>query len=638
VIRRIVHVVIAAAFGALATLAVPSPAPAQTTTTTTSPGGGSSGGGSSGGASPGVTLAGEGSTGPYKEITSWQNDLAGAKSPINLNYTPSGTQQGRDDLIGKTADFALSGTQFSGGSPNATAPCSTQAKSNCAPGFTPAEIGQLPNKDLTRDVIAAPVQVTALAFILGMPFNANGSTPYGFERRDQYCDSGVDPLCNDPQGTQPFDSPIDRPVRLPAANLAAMLLNVNTADPKSASTWQSNISDWDAFDVLSTFGIAPPQCDPNNFLHCFSGGFTPLTRPASVVQSEPDELNYYLQSYIRSQAPPVWASNKTLNSPPGVNWECNANQQAAGTCTAGDVLERIPRVPNLSRQGADQAGDQLTIPGGSGGGAIAGGIAGVIGALPPSALVAAPQGIQNGTPLEYVGIPNKHGEYVDPTPAAIDAAVNAGNGAPMYAMTHDVAGAYPLTWVNYLYVPSSGLSADKTEAVATLIRYLATDGQGAAAQWGEGVLSKSLSSDALRAADQVVQSNCPGAHGTIVSSKDPGADAPSTPGIHAIGDMLHCIPPAPAVSGTTAGGGGSPGFASPLLPSLATTPALATTPPAATKPSAKATPLPADLTADRLPFPLPGTPLDKIATFVVGVLGYFLLRGPISRRLGRSIE
>jgi ABC-type phosphate transport system substrate-binding protein len=651
VIHRIAQVAIAAAFGALATLAVPSTSPAQTTTTTTSPSGGSS----SGGSGAGVTLKGEGSNGPFKEVTTWQNDLAGAKSPITMNYTPTGTAQGRDDLLSGTEDFALSGTQFAGGSGNPTAPCSTQAKSNCAPGFTQAEINQLPHKSLTQDLIAAPVQVSALAFIFALPFNSLGGTPYGFERIDQFpCvpDPSDPTACPDPtdvNNAQSFFSPVNRQVRIPPANLSAMMLNFNGPDPHQCCTppdWRTSVSSWDSVDVLNSFLITPPECG-SGFNHCFAGFTTTSIHPASVVQSEPDELNYYLQSYMRSQAGTVWSGNKAAT--PGINWECTTAQQNLGQCTAGDVLERMPRVPNVSRQGADQAGDQLTLPGGTAGAPI-GSVAGAIGALPPSSLISAPQSFQNGTPLQYIAIQNAAGNYVQPTPASIDAAVNAGNGAPLYAMTHPpkngpqigqndpLASAYPLTWVNYLYVPSSGLSAEKTEAVATLIRYLATDGQAAAGPWGEGVLSKPLVSDALKAADQVVQSNCPGAHGTIVKNQDPGADAPGLPVIKQIGDMLHCVAPPPAAGGAAASPPTGAAGSTPFIPSLATTPAGATAPQAATKPSAKATPLPADLTADRLPFPLPGTPLDKIATFVVGVLGYFLLRGPISRRLGRSIE
>ena len=76
----------------------------SSTTTTTAP----SGSGST--ASSGVTLNGEGAAGPYKEVTQWQNDLATAQSPINLNYTVTGSLDGRQDFLSKQADSNQSHT------------------------------------------------------------------------------------------------------------------------------------------------------------------------------------------------------------------------------------------------------------------------------------------------------------------------------------------------------------------------------------------------------------------------------------------------------------------------------------------------------------------------------------------------
>ena len=577
-----------------ALLVAASVAPAQTTSastpsTTPSP----SSGGSSGG---GVTIAGEGSSGPFKEVTIWQNDLAGAQSPINLQYTPTGTLQGRDDFVASSSDFALAGTQFNSGT---------------GPGFTRDEINHLPHQDLGRDVIAAPVQVTALAFVMTPPFG-------GFQRIDIF------------PGQPALFSPVVRQVRIPWANLAAMLFNVGVPDPNSKDTWSGSLPSWEAYDMLNNIGFNPPQCDPappdpTVGFHCLTIG--PTTHPASVFQSEGDELNYYAQQVVRTMAPSVWSANKA--SDPSVHWEDATN----------DVFERMPRQPNLSRQGADQAGDQLTLPGSNAGAGPAGGLSdGAIGVLPPTSKIAATQGEIGAfpVPLQFAAVKNASGDWVEPTPAAIDAAVNA-SSQPLYALTHPVSGAYPLTWVNYLYVKASGLSATRTEALATLIRYLATDGQAAAEPWKEGTLSKALVAQALKAADQVVQSNCPGAKGQIVKNSDPGPDAPNTSLIKAIGPMLHCIPPPPSAASAGGFGGAGLGIGSlPGLPSLpvAATPALAAA--SAVKP--EATPLPDALTTNRLPLPLPGTPRDWIATLLLGGLGYYGLRGPIRRLLGRTVE
>jgi hypothetical protein len=357
--------------------------------------------------------------------------------------------------------------------------------------------------------------------------------------------------------------------------------------------------------------------------HCFAG-FLPITSPVSVVQSEADESNYYLALWTRTAAPSAWNNIKSV-SPPGVVWEDPVTH---------DVFERIPRVPTLSRQGADQAGDQLTISGGVAGGSVGGTTAGAVGDLPPTALLAAPQGQSNANPLTFVAIKNKHGDWITPSTASINAAVNAGNGSPLYALTHDVKDAYPLTWVNYLYVKATGLSAAKTEAVATTIRYLATDGQSATTPWNEGTLSQPLVTQALQAANQVVQSDCPAAGGTVFQSNDPGPDAPNLSGIHAIGAMLHCQAP-------PGGGGGGGGVRAAGASSLSGLPSVSSSPTASAPTATVGKPpesLPEALTTGKLPIPLPGTPFDRFATLVLGGLAYFAFRNPIRRWLGRSLE
>ena len=85
---------------------------------------------------------------------------------------------------------------------------------------------------------------------------------------------------------------------------------------------------------------------------------------------------------------------------------------------------------------------------------------------------------------------NANGDWVAPTPDSIDAGGRRPVArAPLFALTNKVPGAYPLVWVDHLYAPAHGLSIEKTEALATVIRYLATAGQDAAQPVGEGRLS-----------------------------------------------------------------------------------------------------------------------------------------------------
>jgi ABC-type phosphate transport system substrate-binding protein len=574
-----------AGFGLLAAASI---APAQTTTpstTTTTTASGSSG--------QGVTLNGEGSNGPYKEITTWQNDLSAAQTPINVQYTGTGTRQGRDDLISGTSDFALSGTQFNSGA---------------GPGFTADQINQLPHKSLSRDIIAAPVEVSAAAFLLTPPYIGGVS---GFQRED----SGA--------SGPSFISPIIREARIPWENLAAMLLNAGTPDPNPNDDWGATTASWQASAVMTAFGINPNNCDFVPPYSCFFG-LGSGSHPAGVLQSEADELNYYMQLAFEEQPDAAKAWDANILADPSIKW----------TNSGGDVSEQIPAQPNLSRQGADQATDQLTLPGGTAGFGLGGNDAGAIGVLPPSALAASQQGaIVGASPLLFVAVQDFNGDWVQPTPKTIDNAVNA-SSQPLYALTHPVANAYPLTWVDYLYVKANGLSADKTEAMATLIRYLATDGQAAAAPWGEGTLSPALVTQALNAANQVVSSDCPGSGGQIVKNSSPGSDAPNLSGIDAIGTMLHCVAP-PAAASTSSSSGGLGDVSLPGLPSAPSVPGQAPSQTPAVKP---VTSLPDALAVAKLPIPLPGTPLDRIATVLAGGLLYLGLKDPIRRLLARATE
>jgi hypothetical protein len=130
--------------------------------------------------------------------------------------------------------------------------------------------------------------------------------------------------------------------------------------------------------------------------------------------------------------------------------------------------------------------------------------------------------------------------------------------------------AYPLTYVDDLYAPAQGLSADKAEATATVIRYLATAGQDAMAAQGDGRLSPPLVAQALAAANQVIASNCTQPGEQVAINGDVGRYAPTLGPMDGKtaaqrqaemqgGPMLHCvngvtqtaIAPPPSVPSTT---------------------------------------------------------------------------------------
>jgi hypothetical protein len=263
-------------------------------------------------------------------------------------------------------------------------------------------------------------------------------------------------------------------------------------------------------------------------------------------------------------------------------------------------------------------------------------------------------------PISLAAMQNANGDWVLPTADSINKAVDAGGAAPLYALTNKVPGAYPLVWVDNLYAPAHGLSVAKTEGLAMTIRYLATTGQTKSTAVGEGRLPGALVAKALAAADALVRSNCTGTDRRVVSSADPGPLAPATAtAMRSIGAMLHCepIPVAPPSTTTTTptttpvpidpGSVAPTGEQTPVIDPAA---GAATSPTAAT---ADATEAPADggevavvrtqasrkglLIASQLPLPPPsgaGTS-DRLATFLLGVALFLLLRKPVGRLFRR---
>lgn len=420
-----------------------------------------------------VQLKGEGTWGPYREVVPWQDDLYSSANPIDLAYTSTGSQLGRQDYVAGGLDYVISGRPFSD-----------------------EELAKL--KGGSGALIDVPIQVESLAFLLATP------TPEGFESIELVCDP-YDPDTPDPDACIKR-STYEGPIRVPNENLAAMAFRYGGGG-------QIPISSWNSADTLAAMGVA-------NF------SLPEQASPAPVLRSEPSATNYYLQEFARKAAPNVWAGLKALDD--RVQWE--------------PVSERLPRLAGASRQGVDQQSLQLGLAGADpASGGISGFTKGIVAPVPASAKQAVAEAFPN-TKTTFIEMKNASGDWVSPTPESINKAVDAGGDDPLYALTNPAPGAYPLVWVNHLYAPAKGLTAAKTEALATTIRYLATDGQKAAAPVGEGRLSDALVKKALEGADELVTSNCVGSDRKIVKSTTPGMYAPDLPGIKAIGEMLHCEP------------------------------------------------------------------------------------------------
>ncbi len=551
-----------------------------------------------------VSLEGEGSWSVTSTLVPWQNDLASTSSFVNLNYVKHGSFLGRQDLISKNVDFAISGVPF-----------------------TADELAHVDGG--AGAFISAPIQVATLATFVEPPQG-------GFQSVVTRCDPD-DPTTWPPGVTDGstqciVKTPYTGAIRIPDRNLGAMFLHyLFGAFPPLVA--------WNNPDVLQAFGVDAIA----------TGG--PSAAPQYAGRSDPDEITYYLQTFVKTAAPDVWQGNALAN--PTVPWE--------------PITERLGQASGITRDGAEQQLAQL-VQGGCGTiGLCANDVAGGIAPAPPSMVKQFRQAFPK-QPVDLAELKNANGDWVAPTADAINKAVDAGGESPLYPLTHKVPGAYPLVWVDHLYAPAHGLSIEKTEGLAMTIRYLATTGQEKENPAGEGRLSTALVAEALAAADKLVSSNCTGSGRRIVTSSDPGPLAPPTAtAMRSIGPMLHCEPVSPSTTSTSAAPttttvGAATATTLPMTPppidnSFATVPFATTgtvqsvpvtTGSAGSAGSSNTTRTTTGvahevsrsvlLTASRLPLAQPAgaSGTDRLATFLLGAVLYLLLRKPVGR-LARRI-
>jgi ABC-type phosphate transport system substrate-binding protein len=363
--------------------------------------------------------------------------------------------------------------------------------------FSADELKQLPGG--ASGIIDAPVQVAAMGVLMNPPINDAFPGQFGVIRQHNDADQTIDYL------------PYGGPVRVPNPNLAAMLLHF-------AGT-QQNV--WDNPDVIKALGVTLECPSPSNdLLVCDT--FTPTApedQPQPVLRSEPSETDYYTQLFAQTAANQMWTTMQ---------------QQLKRSFEP--ISERLPVITAQTRPGVDQQVDYFSTPAT---------FSQVIAPVPPYATTLP------GAPKTWIQVQNANGEWLTPTPASIDAAVDAGGDTPLYALSNKVPGSYPLVWVTHLYAPAHGLSVEKTEALATTIRYMATAGQSATAAAGDGQLPSPLVLEALDAANQLVQSNCTGPGTSITVSNAPGPYAPPSLAAQHLGPMDHCNTVAPPPASTT---------------------------------------------------------------------------------------
>lgn len=267
------------------------------------------------------------------------------------------------------------------------------------------------------------------------------------------------------------------------------------------------------------------------------------SKPTSgVSRSDPGASNYYLQQYMQESIPDQFALSiaqaRTPFTPPAESWYSSGSRSgdAAMATVAKTAIEpstgttRIPLLVPLTPVRANQTiADQLSLP------------------RPVSMYVAA---LQNGL-----------GQWVQPTTESISKSVSgavaaAGSNTPeplwgLKQTVPEVDGAYPLSWISSIHVQATGLPVDKTNALATLIRYGASDAAAAdAVALGEGILPGPLRLKAFAAADQVVSGNCVGPGLVVQTAADGGPYWPQGLGVPGGGSKI-CVDTTPPPTTTT---------------------------------------------------------------------------------------
>ncbi|MBM3662789.1 MAG: hypothetical protein FJW94_07870 [Actinobacteria bacterium] len=234
----------------------------------------------------------------------------------------------------------------------------------------------------------------------------------------------------------------------------------------------------------------------------------PIRGARPLVRSDGDAFNQYLDAYVAITAGAQ--RRAALAATPGSDPEDVPSELWPGFLTPS--RQGMDNVVSTIFGGLDPAGSEVAL-----GGTIA---AAATGAAAEAVALNAAKPPSERVPLFRAQVRNAAGEWLSPTPDSISAAVALDGGKPLAAATNPAKGAYPIAWVNRAYVPASGLTADEANAAASFIRLQVTAGQVRAAELGDGRLTPAMVSEALAAADRIVESNCASAKGTVSTSDD----------------------------------------------------------------------------------------------------------------------
>lgn len=537
--------------------------------------------------------------------STWLGAVKNIPGSTTARQTSGGDAQSKERLITGGADIAVSGTPFT----------EAERKALEATG---------------RSVIEAPVQA------VGMSFLVSGPRPQGI----QLCEFVEQSPEDDPNNELPPDCfPVrdfEGPLRLTSANLADVFL-------------ESAVNNWQDPEFLSLLAEFPP------------GGLSMVSpiRPASpVLRGDAGMANLALGSFLRTTQPAKWSTRSSslfLNPEPEPNatWPFDRAPSRLGMPDAVGVVRRWGTASAAVDSPAEAGAMTMATP-------LAAAEAIRAEAEEPPFDATGEANLK--TDLYVAQLKNGAGEWLSPTPAGITSALAAGAGAPLFAVTQNVPGAWPLSWSNSIYAPDSGLTGVEANTVAAIIRWQSTVGRQRSAELVEGQLPDVLVAQALAASDKIVSSNCTAAGLKTVLTSDVERFAPAGT-LADLGETLWCDTPldgssvvdegpavdpftgvvVPVVAGVSASSGSTSGTNRPLsASSAAPSSASATTgtadfsaESADTATGGIAATLPAVTVARIMPLPLPGSDprFDRLATLALGGLMFLGVRA-LMRRSG----
>jgi hypothetical protein len=378
--------------------------------------------------------------------------------------------------------------------------------------FTTAELAARPAG--AGEIIDVPIALTALSVVSTTPIGGGWQT-YIPPPASANCESD-DP---DPVLCLPQIGQYTGPIRLAASPLSAIMLRLPPEFERNGFAY------WSSPDTIAAFGTST--------LAIMNG----IARPIFVNRTEGSAQNVAIQVYGKAMSPNVWAMKKREDT--SHNWEAVSELLSPkmltryGLDTAVGITAIYGTPPGGGSQSADWAANMTVLPSTQ--------FARLLEDYPLAG-------------FRQVEVQNQHGDWLLPNTASIGAAFAAGS-SPSHAATNDVPGAYPLTYLSKLYTIAGALTPDEANALAAMVRYIATDGQDDAIALGGAALTSALRTEALAAANEIIVKNCgvgasAATHEVITSG--PSEFEPNTPKVQALTSLQHCaLKPPPTTTTTT---------------------------------------------------------------------------------------